>query len=148
MGGNAEEHHMAFGNKERVHFLQLKGVTLIYLANVPHSMEILTVPGEMAQWLGREFIDREVRGSNPSSVSQLPLFRLAVSQTSCFLLVARQLGTERVLRLNGFYFFKFPLTGPTDKKIKRSSFKFRPAPSYLYSTDCQDLHHLLLQVVT
>ncbi|KAG5455335.1 hypothetical protein CSKR_104982 [Clonorchis sinensis] len=31
----------------------------------------------MAQWLGREFIDRKVRGSNPTSASRIPVTRLA-----------------------------------------------------------------------
>ncbi|KAG5451145.1 hypothetical protein CSKR_102686 [Clonorchis sinensis] len=30
----------------------------------------------MAQWLKREFTDRKVRGSNPTSASRLPLYRL------------------------------------------------------------------------
>ncbi|KAG5442908.1 Choline dehydrogenase, mitochondrial [Clonorchis sinensis] len=34
------------------------------------------VRGDMAQWLKHEFTDRKVRGSNPTSVSRLPLFRL------------------------------------------------------------------------
>ncbi|KAG5446638.1 hypothetical protein CSKR_108294 [Clonorchis sinensis] len=60
----------------------------------------------MAQWLDREFTDRKVRGSNPASASRLPLSRLgqpAVAQPSCFLRVAWQLGTERVLQLNDFF---------------------------------------------
>ncbi|KAG5453957.1 hypothetical protein CSKR_110039 [Clonorchis sinensis] len=32
--------------------------------------------GEIAQWLEREFTDRKVRGSNPTSASRLPLYRL------------------------------------------------------------------------
>ncbi|KAG5452513.1 hypothetical protein CSKR_103318 [Clonorchis sinensis] len=55
------------------------------------------------EWLEREFTDRKVRGSNPTSTSRLPclgLGNLAVSQPSCFLCVAWQLGTERVLQLN------------------------------------------------
>ncbi|KAG5455343.1 hypothetical protein CSKR_105498 [Clonorchis sinensis] len=34
---------------------------------------------EMAQWLQREITDRKVRGSNPTSVSRLPLSRLGQS---------------------------------------------------------------------
>ncbi|KAG5447303.1 hypothetical protein CSKR_110147 [Clonorchis sinensis] len=37
---------------------------------------ICRVRGEMAQWLERECTDRKVRGSNPTSASRLPLFRL------------------------------------------------------------------------
>ncbi|KAG5450230.1 Glycosylphosphatidylinositol anchor attachment 1 protein [Clonorchis sinensis] len=53
---------------------------------------------EVTQCLEREFTDRKVRRSNPTSVSRPLLFRLdnmAVSQPSCFFRVAWQLGTER-----------------------------------------------------
>ncbi|KER20302.1 hypothetical protein T265_11111 [Opisthorchis viverrini] len=56
------------------------------------------------KWLQREFTDRKVRGSNPTSASRLPclgLGNLAVSQLSCFLRLAWRLGTKRVLLLNG-----------------------------------------------
>ncbi|KAG5448947.1 hypothetical protein CSKR_103430 [Clonorchis sinensis] len=44
---------------------------------VRHSIhfEIRSSGGEMARWLGREFTDRKVRGSNPTTVSRLPLSR-------------------------------------------------------------------------
>ncbi|KER26351.1 hypothetical protein T265_06396 [Opisthorchis viverrini] len=48
----------------------------------------------------------KVRGSNPTSVSRLPclgLGNLAVSQPSCNLRMAWQLGTERMLQLNDLY---------------------------------------------
>ncbi|KAG5441974.1 hypothetical protein CSKR_110765 [Clonorchis sinensis] len=48
--------------------------------------------GETAQWLERESADRKVRGMG----------NLAVSQLSCLLRVAWQLGTKRVLKLNVF----------------------------------------------
>ncbi|KAG5449597.1 hypothetical protein CSKR_101581 [Clonorchis sinensis] len=53
------------------------------------------------KWLERQFTDRKVHGSNPTSALDFPflsLGNLAVSQPSCFLLVAWQLGTEKVLR--------------------------------------------------
>ncbi|KAG5449710.1 hypothetical protein CSKR_103085 [Clonorchis sinensis] len=55
------------------------------------------------KWLERKFTDRKVRGANPTSASRLPclgLGNLAVSQPSCFLRVAWQLGTGRVLQLD------------------------------------------------
>ncbi|KAG5453247.1 hypothetical protein CSKR_108454 [Clonorchis sinensis] len=56
-------------------------------------------------WLEHEFTGRKVRGSNPASASRIPLSRLvAVSQPSCFLLMALQLSTERALQLNDFLF--------------------------------------------
>ncbi|KAG5452537.1 hypothetical protein CSKR_113088 [Clonorchis sinensis] len=51
------------------------------------------------KWLEREFTDRKVRGSNPTSACDLPclgLGDLAVSQPSGFLWVAWQLDTERL----------------------------------------------------
>ncbi|KAG5453090.1 hypothetical protein CSKR_106262 [Clonorchis sinensis] len=39
------------------------------------TVAVLTT-GEMAQWLEREFTDRKVRGSDPISVSRIPLSRL------------------------------------------------------------------------
>ncbi|KAG5454327.1 hypothetical protein CSKR_109220, partial [Clonorchis sinensis] len=51
-----------------------------------------------------EFTHRNVRGSNLTSASRLPLClglgNLAASQPSCFLLVAWQLGTETAVQLN------------------------------------------------
>ncbi|KER26969.1 hypothetical protein T265_05877 [Opisthorchis viverrini] len=56
---------------------------------------------EMAQWMAqRGSTDREVPSSNPASTSRLGLGNLAVSQPSCFPLVAWKLGTESVLQLN------------------------------------------------
>ncbi|KAG5452702.1 hypothetical protein CSKR_102129 [Clonorchis sinensis] len=54
------------------------------------------------KWLEREFTDRKVRGSNPTSASRLPLSRLGRpgSIPALVLPVAWQLGTERVLQLN------------------------------------------------
>ncbi|KER23005.1 hypothetical protein T265_14729, partial [Opisthorchis viverrini] len=55
------------------------------------------------KWLEREFTDRKVRGSKPTSASRLPglgLGSMAVSQPSCFIRVAWQLDTVRVLQLN------------------------------------------------
>ncbi|KAG5441675.1 hypothetical protein CSKR_103189 [Clonorchis sinensis] len=78
---------------------------------LPHGgMAVLTLWPALAvyspnQRLERERTDRKVRGSNPASASRLPLSRLGQpdkSQPSCFLRVAWQLGTERVLQLNDF----------------------------------------------
>ncbi|KAG5445458.1 hypothetical protein CSKR_103729, partial [Clonorchis sinensis] len=58
------------------------------------------------KWLEREFTDRKVRCLNPTSAPRLPrlcLGNLAVSQLSCFILVAWQSGTERVLQLSDFF---------------------------------------------
>ncbi|KAG5453008.1 hypothetical protein CSKR_109428 [Clonorchis sinensis] len=55
------------------------------------------------KWLQCECTDRKVRDSNPTSASRLPgLGNPAVSHSSCFLLVAWQLGTGKVLQLNFF----------------------------------------------
>ncbi|GAA53379.1 cystathionine beta-synthase [Clonorchis sinensis] len=56
---------------------------------------------EMAQWLKREFTDRNVRGSNPTSASRILLSRLGQPDSiPALVLVAWQLSTERVLQLN------------------------------------------------
>ncbi|KAG5442915.1 hypothetical protein CSKR_107403 [Clonorchis sinensis] len=55
------------------------------------------------KWLEREFTDRKVRGSNPTSVPRLPLFRLG--KPGGILWVPWQLSTGRVLRLNDLFIF-------------------------------------------
>ncbi|KAG5454874.1 Integrator complex subunit 9 [Clonorchis sinensis] len=60
-----------------------------------------TYRGEIAQRLERERTDRKVRPL-PLDFPCLGLGNLAVSQPSCFLWVAWQLGTERVLQLNDY----------------------------------------------
>ncbi|KAG5454358.1 hypothetical protein CSKR_113904 [Clonorchis sinensis] len=49
-------------------FLQLSGTV-----SLKFGVCCVSETGETAQWLGREFTDRKVRGSNPTSASQLPL---------------------------------------------------------------------------
>ncbi|KAG5451644.1 hypothetical protein CSKR_109126 [Clonorchis sinensis] len=64
--------------------------------------------GEMAHRLEHEFTDRKVRVSNPPLLLDFPclgLGNLTVSQLSCFLRVAWQLGTERMLQLNDLFIF-------------------------------------------
>ncbi|KER21626.1 hypothetical protein T265_15049, partial [Opisthorchis viverrini] len=60
----------------------------------------------------REFTERKVRGFNPTSASRLPLSKLGhgVSPTSCFLQVARQLGTKGSLQLNDHYYHYWSTT--------------------------------------
>ncbi|KAG5453176.1 hypothetical protein CSKR_110620 [Clonorchis sinensis] len=69
-------------------------------------LQLTCIHGETrwSKWLEREFTDRKVRGSNPLPLdfSCLVLGNLAVSQPSCNLRVAWQLGTERVLQLNDY----------------------------------------------
>ncbi|KER24845.1 hypothetical protein T265_07576 [Opisthorchis viverrini] len=70
----------------------------------PNKVRHVTGSGdEMAQWLERRFSGRKVRGSNPTSSSRFPLCRLGQPDSIpalCFLWVARQIGTEKVLQLN------------------------------------------------
>ncbi|KAG5454113.1 hypothetical protein CSKR_110488 [Clonorchis sinensis] len=71
---------------------------------------ILVTGARWLKWLGRKFADRKVRGSNPTSASDfrcLDLGNLTISQPSCFLLVAWQLSTERVLQPNDYHFLLF-----------------------------------------
>ncbi|KAG5454335.1 hypothetical protein CSKR_109209, partial [Clonorchis sinensis] len=59
------------------------------------------------KWLEHECTDRKVRGSNPTSASQLPCLamgNLAVSQPLYNLRVAWHLGIERVLQPNDFFY--------------------------------------------
>ncbi|KAG5454662.1 hypothetical protein CSKR_104966 [Clonorchis sinensis] len=69
-----------------------------------HKREIqLGSRARWPKWLEREFTDRKVRGSNPTSALDFPclgLLNLAVSQPLFNLRVAWQLDTERVLQLN------------------------------------------------
>ncbi|KAG5450905.1 hypothetical protein CSKR_109256, partial [Clonorchis sinensis] len=121
-------------------------------------------------WLEREFIDRKVRGSNPTSASRLPLClglgNLAVSQPSCFLPVAWQLDTERVLQLNDFFIFLFPAiffvsilsilfsssgTRPLDllsKQQNHPSLRFLANPSALVTKVKEEKTFLSRQVLT
>ncbi|KAG5441767.1 hypothetical protein CSKR_113455 [Clonorchis sinensis] len=85
------------------------------------------------KWLEREFTDRKLCGLNPTSASRLPLSRLgqpgsiAVFQPSCFLQVAWQLGTERVLQPHGFFCYERPSVERwlerefTDRKFRGSN---------------------------
>ncbi|KER23935.1 hypothetical protein T265_08295 [Opisthorchis viverrini] len=87
--------------------------------------------GEIAQWLGREYTDRKVRVSNPTrSASRLRLSRLgqpgAVSQPSCNLRVAWQLGTGRVLQLNDFFI------SPADFISVKYTLNIEMAPNVAY----------------
>ncbi|KAG5451094.1 hypothetical protein CSKR_106664 [Clonorchis sinensis] len=58
--------------------------------------------GEMAQWLEHEFTDRKVVRTRllHLDLSCLGFGNLAVSQSSCFLQVAWQLGNKRLLQLD------------------------------------------------
>ncbi|KAG5453182.1 hypothetical protein CSKR_112744, partial [Clonorchis sinensis] len=63
-------------------------------------VKIFDAPSSLQLQTAREFTDRKVRGSHPTSASRLPclgLGNLAIAQPSCFPRVAWQLGTERVL---------------------------------------------------
>ncbi|KAG5441132.1 hypothetical protein CSKR_102768, partial [Clonorchis sinensis] len=95
-GGMAARHQKG-ATAERLLLLSMPNIQygLFPRPTQPHA--------EMAQWLEREFSDRKVPGSNPTSIFRLPCLgfdNLEVFQPSCFLLVAWQLGTERVLQKN------------------------------------------------
>ncbi|KAG5444943.1 Mediator of RNA polymerase II transcription subunit 7 [Clonorchis sinensis] len=59
---------------------------------------------EMAQWLEREFTNRKVHGSNPTSASRLPLSRLGKPGSIPALVLSSggMTGTERMLQPSDF----------------------------------------------
>ncbi|KER21416.1 hypothetical protein T265_10259 [Opisthorchis viverrini] len=87
----------------------------------------------VALWLERDFTDRKVLDSNTTSASRLPLPRLGQPgniPAIGFFLVAWQLGTERVLQLNDFYYYhRVEKTGLFSQiRIVISSATSRPGP--------------------
>ncbi|KER21270.1 hypothetical protein T265_10370 [Opisthorchis viverrini] len=105
-GGMAARHRMLQLNDYYYYYYYLHGLRGPKVFGIKWEVNCLLCfqrGAKWSKWLEREFTDRKVRGSNPTSASRLPclgLGNLAVSQPSCNLWVAWQLGTERVLQLN------------------------------------------------